>query len=387
MEKSLLVHSNISERSRRFDNLDKTINFLAERTKKTYYLQGIENLEILSDGLKILFNVIETDDHLIKLGMQVIEKEFFITRYVWSHLSGFLSVPNKVYDYWQLMKELPLSKFIECQDHESEVIKILFNHRVEQVKTTRKKNIYLTIFNDQFGEFPRVIHSDIYYPYPDLEALETLMTGMDTVNEQNGDRDYMFRSSYLSPYQSTFNFTNKLTNTKAVHGKNAIESGISVTNSECKRASYNFQAYILRLVCSNGSTSRFRDKELNVKHYESGFRQKIQAGFVKALELEDVYAAKYINAVNYDQPISNDWADLLKLPASILALERKEKEELIDIGINSDDNEFTPYNVLQAITYKSSHKSYTDNTKARFNDKGNQLLEKIAALQKWVPNK
>ncbi|KKM01940.1 hypothetical protein LCGC14_1789410 [marine sediment metagenome] len=202
-----------------------------------------------------------------------------------------------------------------------------------------------------------------------------LLKGLETVNEQNTDREYSFKSAELSPYQSKFNFTNFQSQTKVRQGE-TIESGIAVINSECKRASFNFQNYVLRLECANGMTSNIKDVDLRVKHYESGFQQKIQNAFVKSLRLEDKFASKYIEAVSYDQEISEDWADLLDIPSSILALSNAEKTELIEIGRNKYDK-FTPYNVLNTLTDKGTHGTHDDSSKERYNAKALNLLDNI----------
>ena len=374
------------ERTMTVKSLEQTESILKNRVKKTYLLKGIVDIDApRRNELYIVFDVIETDDHLIKKGMPLVTKDFFISRYVFSHLAGFLGIPSRVYDLVDSFWTLPVDKRIECVEYLGEILKRFFNHRIEQQETegSRLKDIYITVFDDHWGEFPRVIHSGIFYPYADYKALKMLLKGLETVNEQNADREYSFKSAELSPYQSKFNFTNFQSQTKVRQGE-TIESGIAVINSECKRASFNFQNYVLRLECANGMTSNIKDVDLRVKHYESGFQQKIQNAFVKSLRLEDKFASKYIEAVKYDQEISEDWADLLDIPSSILALSNAEKTELIELG-RTKYGKFTPYNVLNTLTDKSTHGTNDDSTKERYNSKALNLLDNIENLAIWIP--
>ncbi len=385
MNDQLLVYNDYYERTKTFNEIEKVRKVFDNRTKQTYLLKGIESIEIpRRNELDILFSVIETDDHLIKKGMPIDEREFFVSRYVFSHLAGFLGVPSKLYDLVDIFWVLPEDKRIECTEYLGGILTNFFNHRLEQQENnSRLKDIYITVFNDVWGEFPRVIHSDVYYPYPDGSAFEMLLKGVETINQQNPDRQYTFQTAELSPYQSVFNFTNYKSRTQ-VRPKETIESGISVMNSECKKASFNFQDYVLRLECINGIKSRHRDNDLSVRHYESGFQQKIQNAFVKALRLEDEFASKYIKAVEYDQEISDDWADLLDIPSSILALNKGEKQDLIELG-RTKYKEFTPYNVLNVLTDKATHGVHNDADKERYNEKAVIILDNIEKLSVWKP--
>lgn len=385
MTENLLVYSDVYEKTLSLNSLIKTKEILQKRVKKTYLLKGIVDIDVpRRNELNIVFDVIETDDHLIKKGMSVQTNDFFISRYVFSHLASFLGIPSRIYDLVDTFWTLPEHYRIECIEHLGEILKRFFNHRIEQQEqNARLKDIYITVFSDYWGEFPRVIHSNVYYPYPDKNALDMLLKGLDTINEQNADREYTFQSAKLSPYQSTFNFTNFKSRTEVAPGE-TIESGITVINSECKRASFNFQNYVLRLQCANGMTSTFMDADLRVKHYESGFLRKIQNAFVKSLRLEDQFASKYIKAIEYNDEISDDWADLLDIPSSILALNNAEKTELISIG-RSKYGKFTPYNILNVVTEKATHGTHDDNSQERFNEKAIIILDNIENLSMWNP--
>jgi hypothetical protein len=381
--KELLVYSNRSEKTKTIKDKKEAQKILDARTKQTFLLKGILGLEINSADLMITFDAIETDDHLIKKFSFATAQTFFISQYVFRHLANFLGIPSAVYDLIMDTRRLSASDRIEVLEHLAEVLRIYFNHRIIEVENSRKKDIFMTVFTDIFGSYPRVIHSEIFYPYPDGEALTKLDTGVQTINEQNPDRQYTFRSAKISPYQSEFNYTNKLSRTQATRGT-TIESGFTATNSECKKASYNFQSYVLRLECMNGATSRYTDNDLRVKHYEAGFESKITRAFVKALQLEDKFALKFIEATKYDQKISDDWADLLSIPSSILALNTPERKELIELG-QEKYGEFTPANVLNTLTDKATHGSKDDSTHERYNEKAVILMNRIEQLDQWVP--
>jgi len=382
-QEELMVYADRSERTLIVKDKQEAKKILSERVKQTFLLKGILGLELTSSDVIVTFDVIETDDHLVKKGMIAKAKPFFTSQHVFRHLTGFLGVPTGIYDLIQTFRVLTESQRIECLEHLAEILKIHFEHRLYEVENSRKKDIYLTVFTDIFGSFARVIHSGVYYPYPDSEAFEKLDKGVQIVNEQNPDRQYKFRSADISPYQTKVNYTNHLSKTKVSEG-NTIESGFTATNSECKKASYNFQSYVLRLECMNGATSRYTDNDLRVKHYEAGFEQKITRAFVKALKLEDKFALKFIEATKYDNKISDDWADLLKLPSSILALNNPEKKELIELG-ERKYGEFTPANVVNVLTDKATHNSRDDNTSARFNEKAVIVVNNIERLSQWVP--
>lgn len=380
------IYNDVYEKGKTFKSYDKTLDFLDNRVKETYMLKGIIGLEIMSNGMKILFGVHETDNNLILNGSYM-EKEFFIPKYVWSHLTGFLKIPSPVYDFYQSFHGL-LDKedFKTCQNNEAENLEIMFNNRLEAKKqNNRLKDIFITVFKDSFGEYPRVIHSELYYPYRDSEALETVNNGFEALNRKYDDRDYGFKTAFLTPYCSNFNYTNNLTKTPTKIGEE-LESGLMIKNSECKLASFTFQTLMVRLACLNGLISNFRDSELKIKHYENGFERKIQNGFVKSLKLENKFASQYLKACEKTKPISLEWNDIQEIPNSILAMKPNEKQELIEIA-KFEDYEFSPYGILQALTYKTTHRVHDDSNKERINKKALHILDNIDLLSEWKPKR
>ena len=387
---SMTVYSDAYEKAKQFNNLDHAIDFLDNRVKSTYRLEGLIGLEIIPNGIKMILLVKEADNNLFLTGTNSYEKEFFIPKYVWNHLTSFLNVPSRVFEYYQSFRNLISEQdFKKCQDNESEILGIMFNNRLEEKRIKEeagkkaKKDLYITSFKDGFGEFPRIIHSDLYYPYEDSEALEMIINGFNSVNAKHDNREYEFKNAFISPYRSEFSFSNLQTKTPVKVGEE-IESGITLINSECKNNSLTFQALVIRLMCLNGVISEFPDNTLKIRHYENAFENKIKNGFVKVLQLENKFAKQYMEASEKDKKISNDWADFLEVPNSILAMQNSGKQELIDIA-KQQDYAFTPYGVIQALTYKGSHRTHDDNTKKLINKKTVNILDNIDLLQKWSP--
>lgn len=387
MNQSLLLYSDVYEKAKRFTDYEKAYDFVDNRTKDTFLLGGIAGLGIEPNGMKIEFDVRETDEHLILNNTPITQEEFFISNYVWNHLAGFLGIPVPVFNYYQRFIELNKEDFRTCQENEAEILQILFNDRLDKkLKSSRIKDIYITVFEDGFGRFPRVIHSDIYYPYKDSRSFDVVNNGLQSANEKYQDKDYRFKNAWISPYSSEIQFSNNNTKSELVNVGDTIESGISVINSECKLASFTYQALIIRLSCLNGVTNNFKDNALRIRHYESGFEQKIKAGFVKVLKLENDFAKIYLEASEFNQPISDNWSDLLELPSSFLAMKQPEKQEIIEIA-EKEEYKFSPYGIVQALTYKSSHKAFDDSTKKRINDKALHVLDNIELMQEWKPKR
>ena len=128
------------------------------------------------------------------------------------------------------------------------------------------------------------------------------------------------------------------------------------------------------------------NRDLSVKHYEANFERKVQIAFTKALDLEEQYATKYLNAVKYDNEISEDWGDLIDLPKRFLSMRENEKKEIIEIGKAQDYN-FSPNGILQALTYKNTHRTFDDQNFDRINEKVNNIIEVAPELQKWKPKR
>lgn len=363
-------------------DLDDVIDGFENRQKWTYKIDSIEDLEIIPNGIELAMGVQEYDEHLNCLDKADEIRAFFTPKFVWGHIAQFLGIPNRVYEHYQNFLKLNKEDFDACREHESEVLKILMNHRIND---PNKSDSFITVFKDKwFGTYPRVIHSKIYYPYRDSEMLLTMMNGFKSINQRYGTtRNYQFRKAFISPYKSRLFFGNTITKTPTVRNEET-ESGLVIENSECKAASFNFQTYVMRLSCLNGVVSRFNNKDLSVQHYLRNFERNVQKAFTTALELEDKYSKEYHDTIKYDNKISDNWADLLELPSEYLKMQPAEKKELIDIA-QTEGYDFTPNKIMQAITYKQSHKTFDDNTFDRLNEKANIVMNKMPAIQNWKP--
>ncbi len=383
-QEEVVLYNPEFEKGRTLKNLDKTIDFLNNRKKNTYKIRGIDDLEVINRGLKLELEVLEVDDHLKETSSSTNDIEFFISRFVFGHLAQFLKIPSRMYDYYQRFLTLSKDDFEYCCDKEGKILKTLFADRLND---KNKKPNFITVFEDDFGIYPRVIHSSIYYPYKDSKVLNIMIKGFDSINKRYSDSlNYEFEKAFLTPYQSSLYFLNRYTHEAApTRVGEEIETGLCIQNSECKKASFNFRTAIMRLSCSNGSISRF-NKDLSVKHYETNFERKVQLAFTKALELEDQYATKYLKAIEYDNEISDDWGDLIQLPNKFLSMRDNEKKEVIEIGKNQNYN-FSPNGIIQAITYKNTNRTHDDQTFERLNEKVNDLIDTAPELQEWRPKR
>jgi len=371
------------EKGKTFKSLDQTIDFLEAREKFTFKIKDISGLEIIDKGVKMALDVVEVDEHLLSNGSSREEIEFFISRYVFSHLASFLKIPTTMYDYYQRFLQLEKADFEACCENESEILGILFSDRYK----AGDKTDYITAFKDGFGFYPRLIHSKVFYPYRDDKALNKMLTGFDSIN-QRSNLDYYFYKAFLTPYKSSIYFNDRnsiIVPKNQAHAGDIIESGIMMQNSECKGASFNFRTSVVKLVCDNGNVSAF-NSDLAVKHYEGNFERKVQIAFSEVLKLTEQHAKKYLDAINYDNEISDNWADLVEIPSKYLAMKPNEKQEIAEIG-RQQGYDFSVDGILQAITFKGSNRVYDDSNFERLNDKANTIIELAPEIAQWKPKR
>lgn len=371
------------EKGKTFKSLDATRDFLENREKFTYEIKDISGLEIIDKGVKMALDVIEVDEHLHKNGSLTEEVNFFISRFVFGHLANYLKIPTTMYDYYQRFLQLGNADFETCCEKESEILQVLFSDRYAK----GDKTDYITAFEDGFGKYPRVIHSKVYYPYRDDLALSRMVSGFESINARS-DLDYYFYKAFLTPYKSSLYFNDKsqtiVPKTQA-HKGDIIEAGLCIQNSECKQASFNFRTSVVKLICDNGNISAF-NKDLAIRHYERNFERRVQMAFTEALKLPEIHAAKYHNAINYDNEISDDWADLIEVPSKYLAMKIGEKKEIAEIG-KQQGYDFSVDGIIQAITYKSSNRVYDDNNFERLNEKVNNVIDLAPEIAEWKPKR
>ena len=193
-------------------SLDETISLLRNREKYTYEIKSIENLEIIPKGTKLTLGVEEVGEHLESLKKGGEEVNFFISRFVFGHLASFLKIPSRMYDYYQRFLELKKNDFDFCCEKEGEILKTLFQDRIEDRK---KKPNFITTFKDDFGFYPRVIHSSVYYPYRDSKALDIMLKGFNSINIKYPNMlKYEFEKAFITPYKTSMYFLNRLTHTQ-----------------------------------------------------------------------------------------------------------------------------------------------------------------------------
>ncbi len=370
------------EKGVRLTDLQKTIDFLDNREKFTYAIDGIEGIEVIDNGLKMILDVVEVDDHLktVNNAHSKEEIEFFVSKYVFNHLSTYLEIPSTLYAYYQRFLKLESDDYHECKDSESKILKTLFEDRHKK----GNKTDFITTFKDGFGWYPRVIHSKVYYPYKDSEALDKMVHGFQSINARS-ELDYQFHDAFITPYKTTLTFHNVQPRQTFKIVGDEYQSGLVIQNSECKGASFNFRAVMTRLACSNGMISNF-NRDLSVRHYEGNFERKIQIAFSEALKLPERHAQRYLNALSYDEKISDDWADFVEIPSKFVSMRKNEKEEIAMIGAQQG-YEMNVNGIVQALTYKNTHRVYDDDSYERINDKVLQIVDNARDLSNWKPKR
>lgn len=371
------------EKGKTFMDLDETINFLEDREKFTFQISDITGLDIIDKGIKMRLDVVEVDDHLISNGSAKEEISFFISRKVFSHLASYLKIPVTMYDFYQRFLQLDWDDFSACCEKEGEILQVLFSDRYK----SGDKTDYITAFKDGWGFYPRVIHSKVYFPYADGDALSKMVSGFDSINRRS-ELDYYFYKAFLTPYKSSLYFNDRsqsIIPKSQAHVGDVIEAGLCIQNSECKEASFNFRTSVVKLICDNGNISAF-NKDLAVNHYAKFFEQKVQKAFTEALKLPELHAQKYLNAMSYDDDISDDWADFIEVPKKYVSMKPAERKEIAEIG-KREGYKFSPSGVIDAITYKNAHRVYDDQNFDRLNEKVNLIIETAPQLQNWRPKR
>ena len=371
------------EKGKTLKNLEKTIDFLETREKFTFEIKDITELAIIDRGVQMALDVVEVDEHLKSNGGSREEVKFFISRKVFSHLASYLKIPTTMYDFYQRFLQLERPDFDACCEKEGEILQVLFRDRYK----AGDKTDFITAFKDGFGFYPRVIHSKVYFPYRDDLALNKMVSGFKSINARS-ELDYYFYKAFITPYKTSLYFNDRhstIVPKDQAHVGDIIEAGLCIQNSECKEASFNFRTSVIKLICDNGNVSAF-NRDLSVRHYERNFERQIQLAFTEALKLTDQHAKKYLDAINYNNEISDDWADLIEVPKKYLAMKPNEKHEIAEIG-RQQGYEFSPNGIIQAITYKSSNRVYDDNNFERLNTKVNNIIDLAPELSKWKPER
>jgi hypothetical protein len=376
-------------RSRKFDSYDKVLDFLEDRTKEIYKIDGINKLSFNKFGdLEMSLDVLE-DDRGMNYQTKHFENTLFIPKYVWSHLANFLGLPTNIYEYYKVLsKRLNKTDLDVALSYESDVLSMLYEERNERKALSKRlKDIYIGVFEDGFGKFPRTIFSERYREYSDSDALKEMQNNLNQLSSQKYEIDYQFKDAYLSPYQSSFNFIDNNANMKLEHVNDEIRGGIRVTNSETKSSSLRYGSLIMRLACTNGLIRTFKDQVLKIMHVDSdNFALKCKQGFVKCLQLTSNFAESFAKLDKYSNVISNNWNDIIDIPSSYLALNNNEKKEIIEIA-NKENYQMNAYGIVQALTFKSSHGTMDDKAHKKYNDKALKVMENAKKISKWIPKR
>lgn len=379
MTEIIFEYNPVYEKGKKFKKLDDAIDFLDNRTKYTFQTMGIAGLEMENNAPKLIIDAIEVDEFLNRTDFKAQEEiGFFIPKYVYNHLAEFLGMTSAKYskDYQRYLscEKENIEKLLEL---EGNILKILFEDRHKK----GDKADYLTVFDDGFGKYPRVWHSKVYSPYPDSKALDKMLKGFEAINARS-TLNYEFDELFATPFKSTLTFLNKETKPLLIKG-DEYEKGIVIQNSECKGASFNFRATMKRKVCDNGAITEF-NKDLAVRHYENGFERRVQKAFTEALKLPDQHASEYLKALEYDDKISDNWADFVEIPKEFVSMRASEKEEMVSIA-RRENYDFNVNGIIQAITYKNSHDVYDDDNYERLNAKVLNVMRNANRISHWRP--
>jgi hypothetical protein len=369
-----------------YSDYNKVRKILEDRKRETYKLEGIEKVSFDKRGnLEVGFLVKESDElgYGEYSGVQLLTT--FTPKYVFDHLTQLLKLPNRIYDYIQSFKRLPTSQRDVCLSNFSDNLSVLMNDRIERQKqNSRLREHFITIFNDVFGTFPRVIRSEIYRPYADAKALKDFNKNLEMLNENKQDANFYFERAKLSPYRSEFEYLNDTSKEKLEETGDEISHGIVNYNSETKDSSNGFKYLIMRLECSNGLTNIHTANELRVRHIGDDFAIKSRKAFIKTLQLGQRFAKLYYELDKKSKQISNDWNDLLEIPSDLLAMRKSEKQEVIDIA-QKEEYEFSPYGLVQSLTFKSNHKDRKSYD--RLNKKAVKVMKNVEKINSWTPKR
>ena len=376
-----------TETVKKYKDLDQTVKVLDARKKETYKLNGIETVDFDDIGnLQIGFVVQESDEFGYGINSSEYVKNFFTPKHVWNHFVSMLNLPTRLIDYVEAFKRLPYSEREICLSNFSDSIRKLMNHRIQQQQeSNRYKDHYLTVVDDIFGKFPRRISSGIYRPYEDRQALLDLDNNLGKINEVK-NTNYTFDTAILSPYRSTFTYTDPDTKSRLQKKGDEIAHGITNINSEAKDNSNEFQYLIMRLQCENGLTSTFSNNDIRIRHVGDDFALRNRKAFIEIMKLGNSFAQMYYEMDKKSKTISNDWSDLMDIPSNILPMKNGDKQELIEIA-DKEGYDFDAYGLVQALTYKSSHNARTDNEIDNLNQKAVSIMKNIDRVNKWKPKR
>lgn len=372
--------------SKVYTDYESTVKVLENRKRETYELKGIDNINFNSKGdLNIAYIVRNADDLTYGSYDDEMIKDFFTPKYVFNHLASYLDLPAALYDYITAMRRLDKGDQQVALSNFSDNLKMFMNFRIKkQIESSRMRTHYITVFEDIFGKFARIIRSELYRPYEDSNALTDFHGNLELINK-NSNSNYYFKRARISPFRSNFEYLDDTSKElKLVNVGDEMGAGVVNFNSETKDSSNGYQYLLMRLACLNGLVSTFKDSEIKIRHMGDDFALRSQKGFLKTLKLGDTFTKMFSDLDLKSKKISNNWNDLLTIPSELLAMKKNDKKELINIA-QQEEYVFSPYGIVQALTFKSNHRTNSDNDFNTFNDKAVKIMRNVKKVNKWSP--
>lgn len=343
-----------------FEDLDPTIDFLEDRFTELLEIKSIDEIGVEDGELFITFGVQEKD------GSATFTERYYVPRFTFSHLCSFLNIPATVADYFaELSRLTPLEADIALKN-ESDHLGALMEKRLQNVNT---RPIFMHLTSDEFGEFPRAITSDQYVRYEDLDCVRDMNDAIEKTQNVN----YEFSMAQITPYQIIFGYQNKV----GEICDEEVASGLAFYNSESKKRSLSMMDMILRLLCTNGlySVQRRGGPNFRISHTGGDFHAKRINSFNKLVKNQGKFFESIKEIENHNDPIGGtlDWEYIHQLPSEYLAMRKGERSEIVDIATD-EGYDFTPWGLVQALTYKGNHLAEDGNDTARLNEKATQIV-------------
>ena len=362
-----------------FDNFSKVEDFLKNRQTEKYIIKGIVKIDIIGGEFYFTLEIQEPES----VGIEV--REFYMPKHTINHLFRTVDIPTALLGYYDTLNtSLPDDQRKEAFEYESKNLSNLYGARIEkQLTSKRTKDMYLHVVEDGFGKYPRAITSEDYIHYADSDALADFQFKVDDLNKRDKS-DYEFSMAMLTPFSTRVGYINDTIEIM----KEEISTGFCWLNSEMKRNSFQLLNQMIRLLCSNGMFSRTGgDNIYRIPHKGENFELKQAVALNGIITLEDKFTEAYQSLERYSKnPISDKWDDLYQLPTRYLAMKKGEKSELIEIA-EKQEYEFTPYGIVQALTWKSSHKANSLEEVERLNNKANDIIFVANSIASWKPLK
>ena len=362
-----------------FDKYSDVEDFLKKRQTEKFIIKGIVSIDIKKGEFYFTLEVQEPESTVIEV------HEFYMPKHAINHLFRTVDIPTALLVYYHTLNtSLPDDQRKEAFEYESKNLSNLFGARInKQLTSKRTKDMYLHIVEDGFGKYPRAITSEDYIHYADADALSEFQDKIEAINKRDKS-DYEFSMAMLTPFSSRVGYVSEVVQVMSEE----ISKGFCWVNSEMKRNSFQLLNQIIRLICSNGMYDRTGgDNIYRIPHKGENFELKQELALNGILTLEDKFMEAYQSLERFSKKtISDTWDALYQLPNRYLPMKKGEKTELIEIA-EKEGYKFTPYGIVQALTWKSSHKANSLEDVERLNDKANDIIFVANSIASWNPPK